>query len=82
MRMVASTIHVHADLLSTALPEDDSCRSWQETGLYPGQYLDANAQLIYFAGTDPCHRGFPPPEDENELGNPREQWERVHGSVD
>ena len=60
---------------------------WQEAGLYPGQYLDANAQPIYFAGTDPRHRGFPPLEDENELGNPREQWERddeliVHGSVD
>ena len=31
--------------------------------------------MIYFAGTDPRHRGHPPPQDENEFGNPREQWE-------
>ena len=55
---------------------------WQETGLYPGQYLDANAQPIYFAGTDPRHPGHPPPEVENDMGTPREQWERVNGPLE
>ena len=34
--------------------------------------------LIYFAGTDPRNRGRPLAQDWylNDVGNPREQWER------
>ena len=51
---------------------------WQEIGPTARQYLDANARPIYFAGTDPRQPGYPPPEDENDVGNPREQWERAN----
>ena len=60
--------------------------------IYPGQeifYFEANgvyvrplspntSEPVYFAGTDPCDPGFPPPEDEAEVGNPRVQWESAH----
>ena len=51
---------------------------WQEIGPTARQYLDANARPIYFASTDPRQPGYPPPEDENDVGNPREQWERAN----
>ena len=51
---------------------------WCETGPSAGQYLNADAQPIFFAGTDPRHPGYPPPEVENDVGNPREQWERAN----
>ena len=58
--------------------------------IYPGReifYFEANgvyvrpqspntSEPVYFAGTDPRDPGFPPPEDEAEVGNPRVQWER------
>ena len=53
-----------------------------ETGPSAGQYLNADAQPIFFAGTDPRHPGYPPPEVENDVGTPREQWERVNGPLE
>ena len=48
-----------------------------------GQYLGGpNNQPIYFAGTDPRQPGFPPPEDENDVGTPRDQWELALGPLD
>ena len=42
-----------------------------------GRYVNAaTATPIYFAGTDPRDPGFPPPDIEAEVGNPRVQWER------
>ena len=55
---------------------------WCETGPSAGQYLNADAQPIFFAGTDPRHPGYPPPEVENDVGTPREQWERVNGPLE
>ena len=60
--------------------------------IYPGReifYFEANgvyvrpqspntSEPVYFAGTDPRDPGFPPPEDEAEVGNPRVQWESAH----
>ena len=48
-----------------------------------GQFLGGpNNQPIYFAGTDPRQPGFPPPEDENDVGTPRDQWELAYGPLD
>ena len=32
-------------------------------------------ELVFFAGTDPRQRGFPPPAEVADVGTPREQWE-------
>ena len=37
-------------------------------------YIDGGGRPIYFAGTDPRRRGFPPPADEKAVGNPEAQW--------
>ena len=39
------------------------------------KYTDCSGIPIYFAGTDPRRPGLPPPEDEADVGTPREQWE-------
>ena len=40
-----------------------------------GVYVDVNQRPIYFAGTDPRCRGFPPPEEAAAMGTPFMQWE-------
>ena len=43
-----------------------------------GRYTNERNEPIRFADTEPQFVGFPPLEDEAELGNPRVQWERAH----
>ena len=38
---------------------------------------DEDSHPIFFEGTDPRRRGFPLPEDESDVGKPREQFERA-----
>ena len=39
-----------------------------------GIYLDEGSQPIYFEGTDPSRRGFPPPGEQLNVGTPRDRW--------
>ena len=69
------------DLWSTNVPLNPMLFIWWVPST--GQYLGGpNNQPIYFAGTDPRQPGFPPPEDENDVGTPRDQWELAHGPLD
>ena len=72
--------------------DDDVGVAGSHLRIYPGReifYFEANgvyvrpqspntSEPVYFAGTDPRDPGFPPPEDEAEVGNPRVQWESAH----
>ena len=49
----------------------------EATGVYMRPLSPNTSEPLYFAGTDPRDPGFPPPEDEAEVGNPRVQWESV-----
>jgi len=46
---------------------------WWHSG--DGMYMDSSGQPIYFSGTDPRRPGYPPPEDESDVGTPEWQWE-------
>ena len=38
-------------------------------------YYDCGGRPIYFAGTDPRYPGRPPPDDEEAVGHPLDQWQ-------
>ena len=40
-----------------------------------GSYMDCSGNLIHFAGTNADRRGYPPPEEESDIGTPLQQWE-------
>ena len=50
----------------------------EANGVYVRPQSPNTSEPVYFAGTDPRDPGFPPPEDEAEVGNPRVQWESAH----
>ena len=37
-------------------------------------YLDEGIHPIYFEGTEPSRRGFPPPGEQLNVGTPRDRW--------
>ena len=51
---------------------------FEANGVYVRPQSPNTSEPVYFAGTDPRDPGFPPPEDEAEVGNPRVQWESAH----
>ena len=40
-----------------------------------GCYMDSSGVPLHFAGTEPRRRGYPPLEDEGDVGTPFAQWE-------
>ena len=51
---------------------------FEANGVYVRPQSPNTSEPVYFAGMDPRDPGFPPPEAEAEVGNPRVQWESAH----
>ena len=52
---------------------------FEANGVYVRPQSPNTSEPVYFASTDPRDPGFPPPEDEAEVGNPRVQSISVCG---